>query len=466
MPNKIFFSLIAIFFLSGLKPCFSSVLTQEQVIKSAQQHYPKILAYYDAIEAASASVLEAEGFFDVKLKQELLNKSRGYYDGSLTNTTVSKRLKFLNGEVYSGYKRSYGSFPLNEYANYTNDKGEFNAGAKFSLLRNSSIDEQRLNLSIAKLRLEENKIQLEKITMQMRQDASKAYWGFVASGLIFKVYEDLYKMALERNTQLETRFKKGDIAKILLTENKRNILHRKSSMIKARQDFENNALYLSLFWRDENGDPKIANIEMLPKLDFAKRNAHFEKVNLEEDMRHALENRAEARVIKNKIAQEQNNLLQAKNLLNPQLDVDLKASKDYGNGPLSRSQSNNAIKIDFETPLQRNQAKGKISATTAKISAIKFEEKLLLEQIKTELKQLKNSLDAITEINQIVNEEIELSKTLEDAEKQRFWQGGSNFFLINLREQESASAQIAALEILEKYQKTIAEYKAAAFLQK
>jgi hypothetical protein len=36
-------------------------------------------------------------------------------------------------------------------------------------------------------------------------------------------------------------------------------LHRKNSLIKAEQNFINDAIYLSLFYRDEAGKPVIIN---------------------------------------------------------------------------------------------------------------------------------------------------------------------------------------------------------------
>ena len=52
---------------------------------------------------------------------------------------------------------------------------------------------------------------------------------------------------------------------------------------------------------------------------------------------------------------------------------------------------------------------------------------------------------------------------LEDAEKTRFTRGGSDFFLINLREQKTASAKIENSLIFGKYYKTLADYKAETF---
>jgi hypothetical protein len=59
--------------------------------------------------------------------------------------------------------------------------------------------------------------------------------------------------------------------------------------------------------------------------------------------------------------------------------------------------------------------------------------------------------------------EWEFSKRLEAAEKERFKQGGSDFFLVNLREQEVAKAKISQLKAFENYQEMLANYRTASF---
>jgi outer membrane protein TolC len=154
-------------------------------------------------------------------------------------------------------------------------------------------------------------------------------------------------------------------------------------------------------------------------------------------------------------------LNQAKNLYQPKLDLQLEASKDLGDGTKSRSQSNNQVKLDFELPLQQNIAKGKIASASSKIKAIKYEEQFYRDKISTEISQLHNSLKNILQIYANYLEELKLSQILEKAEKERFQNGYSDFFLINLREQEVANAKINKLLSILRYQSIQADYNFA-----
>jgi len=239
-------------------------LLHHEVTASANKNYPQILSYYEKVNAAEGSALGSLGFFDIKLKQNYTDKSRGFYDGKTTDTLLEKELGFMGTKVYGGYRKSFGSFADYEGGSRTNDGGEYRAGARFSLLKDSSIDQNRLGVILAKLGVKESQIQLEAIKKEIERDATKAYWNWISLAKIYHIYEDLYQLSLKRQTQLEEKLKKGDVAQIIVAENKKNILRRKSTLAKARQDFENSAIYLSLFWRGENGTPIVTKQNQVP----------------------------------------------------------------------------------------------------------------------------------------------------------------------------------------------------------
>lgn len=439
-------------------------LEVQEVADSALRNYPKVLALYEEIEAAKGSVLASQGFFDVKLRQSYIDKSRGFYDGKYVDTELSKRNSFLGSEITVGYRKSFGTFENHETENLTNKDGEFRASAKFSLLQNSMIDESRLRLILSRLSVEESKFALENIKNEIRRDTKKAYYNWVIYGEIYNVYQELYDLALERNKQIEIRVKKGDLAKIILIENERNALNRKTAMIKAKQNFENSAIYLSLFYRDKSGDPIIAKEEMLPKYNFDNDLKIINNEKLEKDFILSTQKRADLNIIRVLRTKEKEKLSQAKNLYKPILDVEFRASNDISNENTARGQSKNEARVNFEIPLQRRFAKGEIAKVNADLNRINYEEKLLKESVKVNLSQIKNYINNIYEMHKNLKTEVDLSQKLEEAERTRFKKGGSDFFLINIREQDTASAKIANILVFGDYLKQNADYEAEAFL--
>ena len=437
-------------------------LSHHEVTASANKNYPQILSYYEKVTAAEGTALGSLGFFDIKLKQNYTDKSRGFYDGKTTDTLLEKELGFMGAKVYGGYRKSFGSFANYDGGSRTNDGGEYRAGARFSLLKDSSIDQNRLGVILANLGIKESQIQLETIKKEIERDATKAYWKWVALAKVFHIYEDLYQLSLKRQTQLEEKLKKGDVAQIIVAENKKNILRRKSALAKARQDFENSAIYLSLFWRGENGAPIVPKPNQVPEIHFSLH--EIENSQTIHDLETALSNRPELRILKIQKEQNSSELKYAQNLFKPQLDVDVDASKDLGNGSESRSQANNYVGLDFSIPLQQREARGKTAEYESKLKSLKYEQQLLEEKITAELEQIKIQISSIVEIHQNLSEEAKLADLLENSEREKFKHGASNFFLVNLREQDTAASKEAVIEMYEKYQSALADYKMAVFL--
>jgi outer membrane protein TolC len=440
----------------------SDYLTLEEVVKSAVKNYPKILSHYDKIRAAESNLLAAKGFFDIKLKQNYSDRTRGYYDGKSYDTEIEKHLGVLGSRVYGGYRKSYGKFPDYEGGSVTNGRGEFRAGAKFSLLKDRDIDQSRLSLILGNLSVEEAKIELENIKMEIARDATKAYWTWVAAGKILHIYEDLYQLSVNRQKQLEVRSQKGDVAQIIAVENRKNLLKRKASLVKVRQEFEASSIYLSLFWRDDNGNPIKPEVKRLPEVEAKLPQAPSEKEfrNAQEE---ALKRRPEIKVMMVRSDEQSSQKKYAENLLKPQLDVEVSASQDEGAGPISKAQSENYTGVNFSFPLQQREGRGKLAAAESKLSALRYERSLLEDQIRVEIDQIMIKLLTVSETHSLLTEEAKLAEVLQNAEVEKFKHGASNFFLVNLREQDLAASKAAVIEVFKEFQNSIADYRLAIF---
>lgn len=461
----IFITLLAFFSLpkaSFSKKPEENFLNLDQVVNAAVLNYPTILSQYDKIRAAESDLLAAEGSFDVMLRQNYNSKTKGYYDGNAYDAEIGKYLGAFGSSVFGGYRKSYGKFADYDGDLETNESGEFRVGAKFSLLKDRDIDKNRLSIILGNLGIEESKIALEGIKMEIARDATKAYWSWVAAGKIFQIYEDLYQLALKRQNQLEIKSKRGDVAQIVVVENKKNLLKRQAALARNKQKFETNSLYLSLFWRDKNGNPIRPHISNLPDIDPILSNIPT-SVEITNSKQQAAAKRPEIRLMNIKNDQQLKELKYAQNLMQPQLDVEVGASKDGGNGPQSRSQSNNYANLNFSLPLQRSEAKGKTASVQAKISAIKYEKSLLEDRVNTEIDQIAIKIDTIAQTYSLLVEEAELSEVLQFSELEKFNHGASNFFLVNMREQDLASSRAAVIEVFKEFNNAKADYKFAIF---
>ena len=452
-----------IFSFSFSEKSFSNeVLTVDELVKSSIKNYPIIFAQYDRIAAAKAELIASKGAFDINLNQKYKDNTRGYYDGKSYDAEFEKYLGPFNSTIYGGYRKSYGNFP--DYEGYydTGSSGELRGGIKFSLLKDRDIDSRRLSVILSNLTIEEAEIELERIKLQIARDATQAYWNWVSSGNVLKIYDNLYQISLTRQKQLEVKSKKGDIARIIVVENQKNLLKRKSALLKMRREFESSSIYLALFWRDNNGKTIKPDIENLPALESKSLDmSKFKQLAIDEEQ--ILLQRPEIRMINVELQKQENELKYAKNLLNPELDVEFGASKDQGSANQEIGQSRNFINLNFSVPLQQREAKGKISAAKSKLSAIKNKKSLLQDQIKQEVAQVKLKIFNVKEIYELLEQEVEMSKTLQKAELEKFNHGASNFFLVNMREQDLALSKAARIEAFKDFKNFIADYNLAIF---
>ena len=113
----------------------------------------------------------------------------------------------------------------------------------------------------------------------------------------------------------------------------------------------------------------------------------------------------------------------------------------------------------LEIPIERNLAKGKSESTAAKRRAVEHQIKYLKEQLATNARAISVKLKSLNMELKNIKQEAELAQKLQAAERLKFKEGGSDFFVVNLREQDAADAKAKFFQRLSKYQETLAVYK-------
>ena len=264
MKNK----LILLTFISFLNTYASKNLypaNKKEVIASTLKHFPMILQSLMDIELAKNKERESLGAFDAKFKVKNDQRIEGYYSGNLTEVKIEKPLTILNARIYGGHRVGRGAFPDYEGKYETLDGGESMLGFSLSLLQDRDIDLKRLKLLNNKINTSQKEQKSKKsVAVKVKKMAIKSYWKWLAKYKTYLVLKDLYELSQNRQKALIKKIKRGDIANIYQIENKQYILKRKNKVLEAKQELENAALELSLYYRDDEGKPKTLP---LPKQD-------------------------------------------------------------------------------------------------------------------------------------------------------------------------------------------------------
>ncbi len=427
-----------------------------EVLKSTREQAPKVLASLEKVMAAKQKVVAARGAFDANAFFDYYQRESPVYPGDHFQGKIEKPFQTLGAKVYAGYRKSDGKFPDYEGERVTLSDGELKAGLSFNLLRNFSIDEKRLKLAQSRFKLLKAEFKNKEVFMKLQKEASLAFWNWAAAGNMLRVAKDLLSLAENRQVAFEKRIKRGDLAALYAVENRQYIVKRKSKVVKANAEFLMATFYLSLYWRDDRGNPLIATYESLPNLEEMEQ-APFTNKNLKVDDLVKMNFTLNALNTELDAAKREQDFFDSRFL--PELKVKYEVMRDDGSGSSTLRGTDHKVVVGMTIPLERNLLKGNELANKAKQRMIKHEMKLLSDSIGVKLNQLKTKLEASLEIIDYTKQEVDLGEQLEVGEKKKFRSGASDFFVVNLREQNTFDARLKRIEALFTYQETVAKYR-------
>jgi outer membrane protein TolC len=433
----------------------ASALTAREVLESAGKFYPKILAAAQKQAAARGNIQEKEGAFDATIEQSAAKRFSGFYDGQQLDTRLVKPFPTLNSRIYGGYRISDGNFPIYEDRLITTENGEALLGVELSLLRDNMIDSRRAALNVAEIEAEIAEIDLTMTRLHIQLEALIHYWQWVATGQQLKVLQSLLGLMEDRQDALTQRFERGDLAKIFLTENQQYILQRKAQIVDMQRAVQEAALRLSLFYRDSDGTPLIVPEDSLPA-SFPPLQPLVEETLL----REIVAQHPELQRLQQESKAREQDLALGENALLPKADLAFEYSDDFGDGSISRQDAESVVKLKISIPLETNAGRGKINKAKAEIKQLGHMAKLRKEELEAQLSKLLVELKARKQAIELVKSEIEFAQQMVAAERQRFRAGGSDFFLINMREEALANARIKEIDAYTKYQLALAKLNA------
>ena len=435
-------------------------LSLDAVLASSRESYPQVLAAREKVRAQSGKLLSSEGAFDPYAEQTSKSRLSGYYDGRYTSTKIVQPLERFSTNVYGGYRVSGGDFPIYEDEAFTLDAGEFKVGAVFSLLRDRDIDARRARRQDSRLTLDQSELDAMLTRIRVQHDAMQAYVEWIAAGQALAVYRDLLQLAEARNDGLDTRVQEGDLAKVYLNENRQYILRRRGFVVDAERKLAATANKLSLYLRDADGKPRQPLAAELPG-HWPSPPALIDPTSVDAAINAALQARPEVGVLAADLERERLNLALGRNLLKPRVDLNLEAARDFGAGQRSREGTDAIVRLDVTIPIETRTARGQIDSAQANLSRLDLDRRLLEERIAVEIRTLANDLSAAFRFVELATQEVEQADVLSRAERDRFAEGASDFFLVNLREEAAANTRVREIEAHLRYLGALADFYAA-----
>jgi outer membrane protein TolC len=304
-------------------------LTLDEVLFSSERTYPPFLAVLQERAIASGDLLSARGAFDLNLNADSRNYPLGYYDRSVHDVFLEQPLRWHGAKVFD--RLSPGARPFPNYYNYLNTRGggAFVAGFDLPLLRNREIDARRAKEVQAELERRKVEPTILKQRIDLFKNVSKLYWNWVAAGQVLAIYRDLVRVAEARNEGLDRQLREGLLRAIDLVDFRRILLSREQQAVAAERRFQQAAIEMSLFYRNDLGFPLVPDPARLPR-EFPAAIA-IDPRRFPADLEVALRLRPEALSVRLQAQKAQVDRRFARNQLLPSLNLYVYTEQNVGN---------------------------------------------------------------------------------------------------------------------------------------
>lgn len=435
-------------------------LQLDVVIASVYQSYPLLLAALQNRNRAFGQQVGASGAFDTKLKGASENGALGFYQ-TYRQSIGLVQPTYWGGEVFGGYRIGRGDYQPWYQERQTNDGGEFKAGVQVPLARNRNIDDRRAELWKAGVerQLAEPDIQAQLISAV--QDGSYAWWDWVAAGEYHRIAGRILALAEERTSRIQSQVEVGFLDPPELTDNLRLVAIRQAKVADTRRKLQQTAAKLSIFLRDEAGNPVLPREDQLPGFPAVPG---LETFSLDVDTQRALEQRPELRMLDLLSRQIRIDLSNASNQLQPELNAVLWGSQDVGD-PTSKKGDKTPLEAEasvfLDVPIERRKARGKITESQAKLAQLAAKRRLTADKITVDVQMAYAAIVSAFEQVTETQAALKFAEELAERERQNLEAGASDLLKVTLREQyavESAEKQIDALKL---FFESLADYRAA-----
>lgn len=432
------------------------------VLRSVESQFPLILAALEEIEIAAGSRLSAEGGFDTRVKADSFLGLDGFYENETGKILIEQPIEAGGATFFGGYKVGAGDFPIWEGGLKTNEGGEFSGGVRLPLLAGRAIDSRRLALWQSRLA----EAQAEPIILEKRLAATRkaalSYWKWVATTQKLRIAERLLLLAQDRQAGILFRVEQGDLASIAADENRRLVVERESILISSTRDVQQAAIELSLYLRDESGQPRMPLLAEAPEA--LPKPFDPDSTIADGDMDRALLLRPEVRAIQIERQKLELDLAKAENDLLPKLNLGVAGSRDTGDAvsnPDDKGPFELDAFIDFDLPVQRRSAKGKVQVVESKLRKMDRELQFVQDRVIADVRDAEVALRQTWLIIGLAQENVRLAGVLEQAERLAFDEGESDLLRVNIRERRTASAASSLVDVTSEFFRSFVDYRAS-----
>ena len=451
-------------YYGGLVDDRDDPLLLAEVLRSVQLHYPLLQAIERERGVASGRLTTAMGAFDTNIGMSGNALAPGTYENYRSDFGLNQLFPTAGISAFGGFRTGYGDFPTYNLAQKTATGGEWRGGLTMPLARNRDIDRPRATRDQARLDLSLAEPVIERSRLDYMRAAARNYWNWLGNGERLDAAEELTELAVERDTALETRVKRGAAANIERIDNQQNIALRNGLVVKADRSLQQSTIDLSLFLRDDAGQPLLAGRQRIRPM---PKPVAPDRTTFDAALSRALAERPEfARLAlqREKLVVERRF---AANQVLPAIDGQLVGNQDaaFGksalSGPDGLDRQVLQASLVFQLPAQRRDARGKLQTLDAQLVQLDRQLQYAEDNVRAEVQDAYSLLERAYEFHKQTVRQAELAVLVARAEREQLRLGRSDILRVTLREQTKFDAQILEILARQEYWRAESDLRAA-----
>ncbi len=432
-------------------------LRLEEVLESVAAAFPLLYAVELERPIAAGQRLAAEGQFDPVLRLRSAEQG-GTFSSSRLLASIEQTSPYGGISTFAAWRWGQGNFPIYYGDRKTGEGGEWQAGVIVprARLRAAQIAENLAEPTIRRARLD------------FFRAAAQAYWSWQVAGAQYRIAEELLRLAVDRQQVFDEQFRAGKIAEAPVALNRRLVASRREALLAAERLVQQSALRLSLFLRDEQGQPVVPPSHWLDP-NFLQTPFPLPRAEgLAADVQLALRQRPE--LVRFQLEKQRRSLewQLANNQLLPNLNLVLQGAQDVGaakktlngTGPFATDRTTGEVGAVLEFPLPFRNARGQALTAQAQLAQLLAQERYARDEITVQVQDAVSELLLTWQRLQQAQEEQRQAERVLQIETVRFREGRISLVELNLQEIAAAEAKTKVAVILGSYFNAIANYLA------
>lgn len=432
----------------------SKELTYNEYLGFVKKYHPLVKSANLEIGEAQANLMMARGGFDPKIEVDFEQKKfkeSEYY--SLLNSSF-KIPTWYGIEIKAGFDNSEGIYVNPE--NTLPNQGLTSLGISIPVGQGLFINQRMADLRKAKIQVRLSQAQQKLNAIAVLYDASIAYFNWKRNFNEVKMYETYLTNATIRYKGISTLIREGDRPAIDSVEAGIIVRNRKLSLEDSQLKLAKAKLELSNYLWLENNIPLELQDDIIPEEKLQLTIKETLRTNDLMIANPSISNHPKITALESKVQMLDVERKLKANMLLPKIDL----GYSYLSEPSAFDQykfQDYKVGLNFYFPLFLRKERGSLKITKFKLQDAQYNLDLERVQLTNKINAQQTEITSLEKQKSLIDELVKDNLTMLSAEERLFTFGESSLFLINTRENNLVTAQIAQLSIENRYFNSNAE---------